>query len=336
MHVLKRLLGAIDRFQRAHACAGVPYAVIKKFGDDNANLYVVALAWYGFTAIFPLLLAVVTILGFVGQKSLGSSVVDTLHKFPVVGDSFNPASGNQLHGSTIGLVVGLLGLLYGAQGVTQTAQQAMASVWNVPQVERTGFLPRLGRSFAGLAVIGLTFLLNALIATYITRSGESYAIRVPVLVGLLALNAGCYWLSWMILTPKDVAARKLLPGAIVGGVAFTLLITVGTGLLTHQLKNTSNTYGTFGSVIGIVAFLLLLSKISLYAAELNPVLERRLSPRAFPMGEPTEADAKVDRDLIHQQRRRQDESIGVGLGTDARQEAVRDVMDDDSEPARRR
>jgi uncharacterized BrkB/YihY/UPF0761 family membrane protein len=336
MNVLKRLLGAIDRFQRAHAGVGVPYAVIKKFGDDNANLYVVALAWYGFTAIFPLLLAVVTILGFVGQKSLGSSVVDTLHKFPVVGDSFNPASGNQLHGSTIGLIVGLLGLLYGAQGVTQTAQQAMASVWNVPQVERTGFLPRLGRSFAGLAVIGLTFLLNALITTYITRAGESYAIRVPVLIGLLALNAGCYWVSWMILTPKEVPARRLLPGAIVGGVAFTLLITVGTGLLTHQLKNTSNTYGTFGSVIGIVAFLLLLSKVSLYAAELNPVLERHLYPRAFPMGEPTEADAKVDRDLIHQQRRRQDESIGVGLGSDAQQEAVRDVMDDDSEPARRR
>ncbi len=89
-------------------------------------------------------------------------------------------------------------------------------------------------------------------------------------------------------------------------------------------------------MIGIVAFLLLLSKISLYAAELNPVLERRLYPRAFPMGEPTDADAKVDRDLIHQQRRRQDESIGVGLGADAQQEAVRDVMDDDSEPAQQR
>jgi uncharacterized BrkB/YihY/UPF0761 family membrane protein len=316
----------------------VPYAVIKKFGDDNANLLVVALAWYGFTAIFPLLLAVVTILGFVGQKSLGSSVVDTLHKFPVVGDSFNPANGSHLHGSVLGLIVGLLGLLYGAQGVTQTAQQAMASVWNVPQTDRAGFLPRLGRSFAGLAVIGITFLLNATLTTFITRPGENYAIRVPVLIGLLALNAALYWLAWAILTPKDVPARKLMPGAIVGGVAFTLFITVGTGLLTHQLKNTSNTYGTFGSVIGIVAFLLLLSKVSLYAAELNPVLERRLYPRAFPMGDPTEADEKVDRDLIHEQRRRPDERIGVGLGADARQEAVEDVMseDDESEPAQRR
>ena len=39
---------------------------VKKFGDDNANLLVVALAWYGFTAIFPLLLVVVTVFGFIG------------------------------------------------------------------------------------------------------------------------------------------------------------------------------------------------------------------------------------------------------------------------------
>ena len=31
-------------------------------------------------------------------------------------------------------MVGLIGLVYGAQGVTQTAQQAMATVWNIPQI----------------------------------------------------------------------------------------------------------------------------------------------------------------------------------------------------------
>ena len=325
MNALKRLIGGLDRFQRRHAGVGVPYGVIKKFGDDNANLLVVALAWYGFTAIFPLLLAVVTILGFVGQKSLGSTVVDTLHKFPVVGDSFNPGNNSHLHGSAFGLIVGLLGLLYGAQGVTQTAQQAMASVWNVPQMKRTGFLPRLGRSFAGLLTIGVTFLLNASITTFITRPGESYAVRIPVLIGLLALNSFMYWASWAILTPKDIPARDLVPGAIAGGVIFTLLITVGTGLLTHQLKNASNTYGTFGSVIGIVTFLLLLAKLSIYAAELNPVLKRRLYPRALPLGEPTEADKQVDHDLVHEQQRREDEAIGVGVGARAEQDAARDA-----------
>src|ERR1700722_96209 len=149
-----RAIAAIDGWQRRTRWAGVPYAVQKKFGDDDANLLVVALAWYGFTAIFPLLLVVVTIFGFIGAKSIGTGLIRTLHQFPVVGSSFNPASGNSLHGSTIGLIVGLVGLLYGAQGVTQTAQQAMATVWNVPQIERTGFFPRLGRSPAGLVPTG--------------------------------------------------------------------------------------------------------------------------------------------------------------------------------------
>jgi uncharacterized BrkB/YihY/UPF0761 family membrane protein len=325
MDRLKRLINAVDRWQRRHKKPGVTYGVVKKFGDDNANLLVVSLAWYGFTAIFPLLLVAVTVLGFIGQKSLGSDVVATLHKFPVIGSSFNPANGTRLHGSAFALVIGLLGLLYGAQGVTQTAQTAMASVWDVPQIARTGFLPRLGRSFAGLAIIGGTFLINAALGTYVTRPGESYAVRVPTLVGLLVFNGLCYWASFIVLTPKGISPRKLIPGAIVGSVGFTALITVGAGLLTHQLKNASNTYGTFGSVIGIVTILLLLAKLSLYAAELNPVLDRALYPRALPMGEMTEADRKVEKALVHEQRRSADQAVGVGFGENADREAAADA-----------
>jgi len=43
---LHKVMGAVDRWQRRVPWAGVPYAVMKKFGDDNANLLVVALAWY--------------------------------------------------------------------------------------------------------------------------------------------------------------------------------------------------------------------------------------------------------------------------------------------------
>jgi uncharacterized BrkB/YihY/UPF0761 family membrane protein len=299
---------------------------VKKFGDDNANLVVVALAWYGFTAIFPLLLVVVTVLGFVGAQSIGTGVINTLHEFPVVGTSFNPASSNALHGSTVGLVIGLVGLLYGAQGVTQTAQQAMATVWNIPQTQRTGFLPRLGRSLAGLFTIGIAFLINALVTTYATGGTSNYAVRIPVLIGLLIINCVLYFGSFTLLTAKVVGPRGLLPGAILGAIGFTALITVGTGLVTHQLKNASSTYGAFGSVIGIVAFLLLLAKLTMYAAELNPVLSRRLYPRALPMGgDPTEADHQVLSDIVHAERRRDDQVIGVGFGDQGASQAATDA-----------
>jgi len=322
----RRVMTAVDGWQRRARWAGVPYAVLKKFGDDNANLLVVALAWYGFTAIFPLLLVVVTMFGFIGKQSIGTGIVRTLHEFPVIGSSFNPASSSALHGSTLGLVVGLIGLLYGAQGVTQTAQQAMATVWNIPENQRTGFLPRLGRSLAGLFTIGAAFVLNAFVTGYATGGTASYAIRIPVLAGLLVINAALYFASFTVLTAKAVGPRGLLPGAIAGAVAFTALITIGTGLITHQLKNTSATYGAFGTVIGIVTFLLLLAKLTMYAAELNPVLARGLYPRALPLGsEPTAADQRVLADLVHAEQRRDDQAIGVGFGDHAADQAAADA-----------
>jgi uncharacterized BrkB/YihY/UPF0761 family membrane protein len=334
--VLRRVMTAVDGWQRRTRWAGVPYAVIKKFGDDNANLLVVALAWYGFTAIFPLLLVVVTLFGFIGEQSIGTGIIRTLHEFPVVGSSFNPAKPGTLHGSTLGLVVGLVGLVYGAQGVTQTAQQAMATVWNIPQNRLTGFLPRLGRSIAGLIIIGSAFLINAFVTGYATGGTASYAIRIPVLAGLLVINFGLYFASFAVLTAKAVGPRGLIPGAIAGAVAFTALITLGTGLITHQLKNASATYGAFGTVIGIVAFLLLLAKLTMYAAELNPVLARGLYPRALPLGgEPTDADRRVLADLVHAEQRRDDQAIGVGFGDNAADEAASDALRHTPRHARR-
>jgi uncharacterized BrkB/YihY/UPF0761 family membrane protein len=321
-----KVMGALDRWQRRTRWAGVPYAVMKKFGDDNANLVAVALAWYGFTAIFPLLLVVVTVFGFIGQQSIGTGIVNTLREFPIIGSDFQASSPSVLHGSVPGLIIGLLLLVYGAQGVTQTAQEAMATVWNIPQTERTGFLPKLGRSLAGLITIGLAFLINAFVTTYATGGTTNYAIRIPVLAGLLVINAVLYFASFTLLTAKAIGPRGHIPGAIAGAIVFTALITVGTGLVTHQLKHASATYGAFGTVIGIVTFLLLLAKLSMYAAELNPVLSRRLYPRALPLGgEPTDADRQVLSFLVHAQQRRDDEAIGVGFGDDAAGQAAADA-----------
>jgi uncharacterized BrkB/YihY/UPF0761 family membrane protein len=319
-------MGAVDGWQRRTRWAGVPYAVVKKFGDDNANLVTVALAWYGFTAIIPLLLVVVTLFNYVGAQSIGTGIVNTLQEFPVIGPNFSTTGSKAPHGSVLGLVVGLVGLVYGAQGVTQTAQQAMAMVWHIPQVERTGFFPRLGRSVAGLITIGAAFLINAVITTYATGGTDNYLIRVPVLAGLLVINVGLYFATFTLLTAKVIGPRGHLPGAIAGAIAFTALITVGTGLVTHQLKHTSATYGTFGTVIGIVAFLLLLAKLSIYAAELNPVLARRLYPRALPLGgDPTEADHRVLASLVHAEQRSEDQVIGVGFGDHGAAEAATDA-----------
>ena len=174
MKLVQDLLARIDDWQRQNRFAAPAYGVVKKFGDDGMNQFVVALGWYGFLAIYPLLLVVITIFGFIGAASLGHGIVSTLHEFPVVGSQFNPEHGSrELHGSAIGLVVGLVGLIYGAQGVTQTAQGAMAQAWNLSPLVTPGFLPRLARSIIALIVIGGSFVLNAWGTTIVAGSGPS-------------------------------------------------------------------------------------------------------------------------------------------------------------------
>ncbi len=326
MKALDGARAAVDRWQRSHGLAAVLYGVVKKFGDDSTNQFVVQLGWYGFVAVYPLLLLVITVFGFVGAGDLGHRVVATLHEFPVVGQQFNPERGSStLHGSIPGLIIGLAGLAYGAQGVTQTAQQAMVRVWNIPRREVAGFLAHLIRSLTGLTIIGGTFLANAALATFATSGGLGYVVRVPVLVGMVVVNIGLYLAAFRSLTPAAIGTGDLVPGAALAAFGFTLLITIGGGLVQHQVRNSSATYGQFGIVIGLVAFFFLLAKISLYGAELNPVLTRHLWPRALSSGDPTEADDRVLHDIVHQDLRRPDQRIGVGFGAAAQQQVEWDA-----------
>jgi uncharacterized BrkB/YihY/UPF0761 family membrane protein len=325
---LKNLFAALNGFQGRHRWLSVPWAVNKKFGNDQANLLVVALGWYGFTAIYPLLLVVTTVFGFIGVKSLGNGIVTTLQQFPVIGAQFHPGSGSaELKGSIFGLIIGVVGLLYGAQGVTQTAEAAMNRVWNVPQFRRPGFVPRLLHSLEALACIGGAFVINAFLGSFAAGIGSALWIRIVFIAIQLAINVGLYLLVFKILVAPSagVATRNLLPGAVAGGAFFTILITVGAGLVEHQLRHSSATYGAFASVIGIVTFLLLLAKLSIYAAEVNPVLARKLYPRAMPMTDPLPADDRVLADLAHEQRQRPDERVGVGFEPGAADEAAVDA-----------
>ena len=246
MKVVNDLRTKLDRLQRHSPPLAVAFAVSKKFSDDQANQYVVSLGWYGFVSIYPLLLVVVTVFGFIGVPSLGHGVVSTLHQFPVVGAQFNPARpSSNLHGSVFGLVVGTLVLLYGAQGVTQSALRAMAQVWGVDVHELPGFAARLVRSLIGLAVIGATFVVNAVLATLATSPRNAAGISALVIAAMLAINVLFYWAAFWVLTPLAVPVRALLAGSTVGALGFTLLITVGSGLIRHQIRNSSATYGQF-------------------------------------------------------------------------------------------
>ena len=59
---VNRIIAWADRVQRRHGLLGFPYAVIKKYGDDDGGREAALITYYGFLSIFPLLLLGVAIL----------------------------------------------------------------------------------------------------------------------------------------------------------------------------------------------------------------------------------------------------------------------------------
>ena len=157
MKRIERLLRAVDRFQQRHGLLGFPVGVVKKFGDDQAGKHAALLAYYGLVSLFPLLLVFVTLLGFAlaGNQDLQQRLVDTvIARFPGFGPQLQ-ASITTIHGSGLGLVVGILGTLWGGLGITQSAQDAMNAVWNVPRKDRPNLWWQLARSFGSLLLVAV-------------------------------------------------------------------------------------------------------------------------------------------------------------------------------------
>lgn len=288
--------------------------VIKKFGDDRCSALAVMLTYYAFVSIFPLLLVLTTILGFVGNESLSRNVIGTtLQQFPVFGQQIGKDAAHPLSGNGFGLIVGLLGTFYGSLGFAQAAQHAMAEVWNVPGVRRSGFFPRLARSVILFTVLGIGLAAATVVSSLVTLAGQPGVTRVLAFLGAVVLNVGLYLAAFRILTPKVIEVKRLVPGAVVGGVGYSILLTVGAALIQHQLRHSEALYGQFAFVLGLIGWLLLVSQLSLYAAETNVVLARRLWPRSIVQPPLTDADERVLSDIAQEQWRRPEQRVDVGF-----------------------
>ena len=205
--------------------------------------------------------------------------------------------------SIIGLVVGFVVLIWGASGLAQAGLFTMAQVWNLPGPARPGYVQRLGRAMLFIALLG-----GGVIVTTGLASLNTYVLKgfwAVILAGVLtaAFNVGMYVGAFRALTPKGVPTRRLLPGAITGGICWTVLQVLGTWLVHHFLHSDS-LYGVFGTVLGLLAWIYLAVQVTVYSAEINVVLSRRLWPRSIVQPPLTEADrASMALQALQNQRR---------------------------------
>ena len=310
----ERVIRAIDAFQQRRFPLNFVFGVVKKFGDDSAGSQAALIAYYGFLSIFPLLLVMITVLSMVVSAGTEHRIVHSaLSQFPIVGSQLSGPNG--IHrlksGSTVGLTIGLIGLVWGSLGITQAAQKAMAEVWNVPGVVRPGFLPRLGRSVAFLAVLFLNVIVTTILTGISTFGGHGLPVRIGAIAISLIVDVEIFILAFRVLTPKTIKTASLVRGAVLAGVGWAVLQYIGTSLVAHQLRHSSQIYGFFASVLGLIAFIFLAAEITLYAAEANVVWERRLWPRSIVQPPLTKADLQVLTDIAKVGERRPEQSVEV-------------------------
>ncbi|WP_156687450.1 YihY/virulence factor BrkB family protein [Mycobacterium sp. Marseille-P9652] len=277
------MVGWLDRLQRRNRCVGVVIAVIYKYLDDQGGYLSALITYYGFVSLFPLLLLLTTGLGVVlaGRPDLQHQVLQsTLSQFPVIGDQLHQPQG--LSGGTVAVVVGIVGALYGGLGVGQAVQNAMDSVWAVPRNKRPNVVRSRVRSLLLLFVLGSA----AIAATVISGLGHATgSLGLPSKIGLVfiavVINGLICLVAFRVTTARELTYRQVMPGALAAAIVWQILQWFGAGYVQHTVKSASATNSVFALVLGLLAFLYLVSSTLVLCAEINVVLVERLYPRAL-------------------------------------------------------
>jgi YihY family inner membrane protein len=247
-----------------------------------------------------------------GDPELQEQLIETLaDQFPVAGTQIE-GSIRAIQGSGLALVVGVAGTLWGGLGITQSFQDAMNDVWNIPRRQRPSFWLRLARGLAALLLVAGE-LVAATVLAQLSIAGPGLLRRVDLLGGSFLLNLALLLLIFQILTGMAVRWRWLVPGAAVGALGWSVLQTVGVSIVDRQLEQANLVYGVFAVVIVLLGWLYLSSQLVLYAAEINVVLARRLWPRSLLQAPLTEPDRQVLTALARNEERRPEQRVQVSF-----------------------
>jgi YihY family inner membrane protein len=287
-------LAKIDAAQKDFTAAAVAVATGKKFSEDQSTSLATTMAFWAFFSIFPLLLAFITVLGWVLPASSKQSVLTHVAQmFPVL----DPSTVKSLGGSIWALALGVVSALWSGLAVVRTTQTAFSAVWGVPQKRREGLVRQVLRSLLVLLTIGVGFVLATLVSGFVTSASRGANIGVIGQLGgyvlAAALDVALLLAAFRILTHHPVTIRDILPGALLSGLVFFILQQASALIISRYLKNAQSTYGHFATVITILWWFYISSIVTMLGAQLNVVLKERLYPRSLRKGRPTDADRRI-------------------------------------------
>jgi YihY family inner membrane protein len=306
-----------DALQRQHTVFGFPYAVVKKYGDDEGGRHAALLTYYGFLSIFPLLLLVVVIVSAVLREDveLRQQVLDA-----IIPAQFQDAVDTdllRLPTSGIPLAVAIVGLLFSGLGIVFSAYQTLNHVAAVPHRRRLEFVPRYLRIVAMLFVlVGGALGIGVFTVALGALPDLPQLSRIAASAGTTVIMFLLLWASTGLLLPHRARLHIIWPAALLGSIAIAALLTFGAIVLPRFVAKSGPVYGSFATIVGLFALLYLVAQVLVYAAEIAIVRRRRLWPRSLDVLDPTDADRRALLWLAREQERIKVERIDAVFDAD--------------------
>ncbi|HUO48699.1 MAG TPA: YihY/virulence factor BrkB family protein [Acidimicrobiales bacterium] len=313
MNRAERVVRRVDRYQQQHAVLGFPFAVMQKYGNDQAGARAALVAYYGLFALFPLLLLFTTILGWVlhNHEALRNDIINSaLANFPVIGPQLKQ-NVHAIEGNGWALVVGIFGTIYGGLGVVQAAQVAMNSVWNVPYVTWPNFFMRRIRGLVVAALFGVAILGSATLGILATAVAHGFGAKLLLFVGSAAISFGVFLAAFMVLTAEPLGWHDVWLGALLATAFWMTLQLIGGWYVGRALSKASPIYGTLALVIALLSWLFVGVQTTLFAAEINVVRNFKLWPRSMVQPPLTDADKRTFDRLARMEVRRPEVGVKV-------------------------
>jgi membrane protein len=281
----------------------------QEFQKDDAGQLGAALAYYAVFSLFPLLLLLLAVLGFV--LSYWDKAINVEQAIlGAVSQNFSPELSQTL-GEVLGVVrkqagaatgIGLVTLALGASGVFQQLDMSFNKIWNVPKpagpsgivASITTFLHDKLFSFGMLLGVGF-LLLVSMALTGVTQALLGVLSGVPLIGGgigfvlglvvTLALNALIFALLFKYLPDVKVPWRDVWIGAVLTALIWELAKRLLALYIGHSTF--ASAYGAIGTLLVLMAWVYFSSQVLFLGAEFTEVYSRHNGSRAsVPTAEP--------------------------------------------------
>lgn len=242
--------------------------VQKRVTDVRGGYLAGAVALNIFTAIFPLLLVAIAILGVITEDNT-EIVSDMIKSLGLTGDQvryFNQILDSAAATKKTASIIGIAGLAWTGLGVVAAIEYALDATWQVTGrgikdkarglLWGAGALLILGTSVAltaGVDIVANGFFLNALTA-----------------LGALIINFAFWMWTFNVLSFHRVSWKAYIPGAMLAAAGLEVIKQL-IALVPSIVAGSSTLYGPLGVAFSFLAALVLFSRLIVYASVLNVV-----------------------------------------------------------------